>query len=84
MMRLEPPPSSSAVPQGLLSEVRGPSSSRFNLKPQEPVADSPGRKAEPNGQTVSWVFDTCRVYDLDLDNFDTSGFSYVSLDLHDG
>lgn len=57
------------------SVVRGPNSSRFNLKPQEPVADSPGRKAEPDGQTISWAFDTSRFYDLDLDNFDTSGFS---------
>lgn len=53
VMSLEPPTSSSAVPQSLLSQVRGPSSSRFNPKPQEPVADSPGRKAEPDGQIIS-------------------------------
>lgn len=57
------------------SVVRGPNSSRFNLKPREPVAESRGRKAEPDGQTISWVFDTSRFYHLDLDNFDTSGFN---------
>ena len=74
-MSLESQTSSNVVLQGLLSEVRGPSNSKFNLKPQKPVVDSPGRKAETDGQTISWVFDTSRLYDPDSGNFDISEFS---------
>lgn len=71
-MSLESQTGSTVILQGLLAEVKGPSSFEFKLKPQKPVV---GRRAETSGQTVPWVFDTSRVYDPDLDNIDTSGFS---------